>query len=405
MVRLRHADLVQPPGQAGEGSRTRMRRLSKSAAPGSDLLRVLAQNDIARLRLANQQITVHSCETPRDVVAALGAMQAQDYRSALWAIGLRSPGSCEADIERAVAGSGVVRTWVLRGTLHFVAATDARWILGLVAPRVIAAGAYRRRQLEIDDSTLARSRELFLDVLSHGRLLTRPEAMSQLESAGITTTGQRGIHILRHLSLEGLLCQAAPQGRQQTFALFEDWVPEGENKDRAGALAELASRYFTSHGPATLRDFAWWSGLTVADARIGMDLAQTGLVREKVGATEYWMSKALTSPGEASRDVYLLPGFDEYVLGYADREIALDAIAAPRIVPGGNGVFRPAIVVDGRAVGTWRLGTRTRGASIVDIFSPLDAPTSDALSRALRDYDDYISGFARTARVEEGNGG
>jgi hypothetical protein len=274
-----------------------------------------------------------------------------------------------------------------------------------VAPRVIAAGAYRRRQLEIDDSTLARSRELFLDVLSHGRLLTRPEAMSQLESAGITTTGQRGIHILRHLSLEGLLCQAAPQGRQQTFALFEDWVPEGENKDRAGALAELASRYFTSHGPATLRDFAWWSGLTVADARIGMDLAQTGLVREKVGATEYWMSKALTSPGEASRDVYLLPGFDEYVLGYADREIALDAIAAPRIVPGGNGVFRPAIVVDGRVVGTWRLGTRTRGASIVDIFSPLDAPTSDALSRALRDYDDYISGFARTARVEEGNGG
>ncbi len=365
---------------------------------------MLAQQDIARLRLANQQITVHTCETPRDVVAALGAMQAQDYHSALWAVGLRLSGSREADVERAVAGSTVVRTWALRGTLHFVAATDLRWILGLVAPRVIAAGAYRRRQLEIDDSTLARSRDLLAGALAHGRLLTRTEAMGLLESAGITTTGQRGIHILRQLSLEGLLCQAAPQGRQQTFALFEDWVPEGETKDRAGALAELTSRYFTSHGPATLRDFVWWSGLTVADARIGMDLAQTRLTREKVGATEYWMSAKFVSPGKAALDVYLLPGFDEYVLGYANREIALDAIAAPRIVPGGNGVFRPAIVVDGRAVGTWRLGTRTRGASVVDIFSPLEATASDALSQALRDYDDYISGFARTARVEEGTG-
>ena len=273
-----------------------------------------------------------------------------------------------------------------------------------MAPRVIAAGAYRRRQLEIDDSTLARSRELLAGALAHGRLLTRAEAMGLLESAGITTTGQRGIHILRQLSLEGLLCQAAPRGGQQTFALFEDWVPEGETKDRAGALAELASRYFTSHGPATLRDFVWWSGLTVADARTGMKLAQTRLVRTNLGDSEYWMSKELTSLGETARVVCLLPGFDEYVLGYADREIALDAIAAPRIVPGGNGVFRPAIVVDGRVVGTWRLGTRTRGASIVDIFSPLDAPTSDALSRALGTYDDYTLGPARQPSVEEGAG-
>ena len=367
-------------------------------------LRALAQQDIARLRLANQQITVQTCETPRDVVAALGAMQAQDYRSALWAVGLRLSGSCEADVERTVAGATVVRTWALRGTLHFLAATDVRWILGLVAPRVIAAGAYRRRQLEIDDSTLARSRDLFLDVLSPGRLLARTEAMGLLESAGIKTSGQRGIHILWQLTLEGLLCQATPQGRQQTFALLKDWVPQGETKDRGGALTELASRYFTSHGPATLSDFVWWSGLTVADARIGVALAQTRLARANLADSEYWMSKELTSPGEASRDVYLLPGFDEYVLGYADREIALDAIAAPRIVPGGNGVFRPTIVVNGRVVGTWRLGNLTRGASIVDIFSPLDAAASDSLSQALRDYDDYISGFARTASVEEGAG-
>ena len=352
---------------------------------------VLARRDMARLRLANQQITAHGCKKPQDVVAALGAMQAQDYRSALWAVGLRLPGASEADIERAVAAAAIVRTWALRGTLHFLAATDVRGILGLVAPRVIAAGAHRRRQLEIDETTLARSRALFQDALSHKRVLARAEAMNLLESAGITTTGQRGIHILRQLSLEGVLCQAALQGRQQTFALLNDWVPEVGMMDPERALGGLTYRYFRSHGPATLRDFVWWSGLTVADARTGMDLAQTRLVREKVGDTEYWMSPESTSPGEAPRALYLLPGFDEYVLGYADRKIVLDAVAAERIVPG-SGVFRPAIVADGRVVGTWRLGNRTRGASVVDMFSQLDAATSDALSRALRDYDDYALG-------------
>jgi DNA glycosylase AlkZ-like len=348
--------------------------------------------DIARLRLANQQITAHTSKTPQEVVAALGAIQAQDYRSAIWAVGLRLSEASEADIERAVAGGAIVRTWAMRGTLHFLASADVRWILGLLAPRVMAGNAYRRRQLEIDDATLARSRDLFADALSHGRRLARAEAMNLLEGAGIKTTGQRGIHILGHLSLEGLLCQATVEGRQPTFALLDEWAPDAETMSLEDALAELACRYFSSHGPATLRDFVWWSGLTAADAKAGIELAKTRFAREQAGDTVYWMPAQSSASQQAARVVCLLPGFDEYILGYADREIALDAVASQRIVPGGNGVFRPTIVVDGRVVGTWRLVNKTRASPVIDLFSSLDAAASRSLTKALRDYESFARG-------------
>lgn len=319
-------------------------------------------------------------------------MQAQDYRSALWAVGLRLPDSCEADIERAVAGSAIVRTWAMRGTLHFVAAADVRWILRLLAPRIIAGGAYRRRQLEIDGSTIALSRDLLTGALSGGRLLARDEAMDLLAGAGIRTTGQRGIHILRHLSLEGLLCQAAFEGKQSTFALLDERVPDAATLDREDALAELVCRYFVSHGPATLKDFVWWSGLTVADAKKGIELAgETRLAQEKVGDTAYWMPPGPPASNPDVRRVCLLPGFDEYILGYEDRGIVLDPPASERIVPGGNGVFRPTIVVDGRVVGTWRLGGRTSASSVTELFSSLDAAASRALTAAFRDYEGFAS--------------
>jgi hypothetical protein len=160
---------------------------------------------------------------------------------------------------------------------------------------------------------------------------------------------------------------------------------------REEALAELAVRYVGSHGPATLRDFVWWSGLTVADAKTGIELARDLLVRETVGDKEYLMLPGTPLRGEVSRSVFLLPGFDEYVLGYADRGVALDAVSAQRIVPGGNGVFRPTIVEDGCVVGTWKPASRARPASVVDLFGPLDPVAADALSLALREYAAFVS--------------
>lgn len=352
----------------------------------------------------NQQIAVHAHTTARDVVGAFGAMQAQEYRSALWAVGLRLANTTQRDVEQALASAAIVRTWTLRGTLHLVAAEDVRWMLGLVGRKVIAGGAGRLRQLGIDDLVLKASRRVLDKGLSEGGRLTRGDAFLLLERAGIATADQRGIHILQQLSLKGLLVQTTFTGRQTTFVLLDAVVPRAAALSREESLAELAWRYFSSHGPATLRDFAWWSGLGVAEARAGIELAAGRLTSEKIGDAVHWMPiappapapmvpstsapPAPPSPVPTGRIVHVLPGFDEYILGYQDRRSALDDVASAQIVR--NGVFRPAIVADGRAIGTWRPGNGRRVSSVGEMFSPFDAETSRAVGAALRDYDVFL---------------
>jgi hypothetical protein len=363
---------------------------ARASTRGDHLEQHDSHSDLARLRLANQQISAHPNRLPQDVVRSFGAMQGQDYRNGLWAIGLRSPESSEAAVEEALAGAKIVRTWAMRGTLHFVAAEDVRWILALLAPRVIAGSAYRRRQLEIDEPALIRSRAALGAALSGGRLLSRRQALAVLEAGGIETAGQRGIHILRHLSLEGLLCQATAKAGQSTFALLDEWVPSGRTMDRDAGLAELAHRYFTSHGPATFRDFVWWSGLTIAEARVALGPIEDTLESETIGDVTHWMPPDTPVPRRAAPLVALLPAFDEYILGYTDRRLAMDSETFQRIVPGGNGIFRPVVLVDGRVVGTWRLGNRARPSAVVELFSPLTPVVSRRVTAALRLCDEFV---------------
>jgi hypothetical protein len=311
-------------------------------------------SDINRLRLANQQIAPARFRTAAEVVSGLGAMQAQDYSGALWAIGLRLPNATKETIERAIAERKIIRTWPLRGTLHFVAAPDARWMLEILGPRMIARSAPRHRQLGLAEAVFARSRELFLNALQGGRQLTRDAMMSVLEQAGISTAQQRGYLILWRLALERLICFAPHSGKQPAFVLLDEWIPAAQSPDRATALAELARRYFTSHGPASLNDFVGWTGLTIADAKAGLQKAGAQLSQQSIDGTAYWMPCEPAPAADSAQTAHLLPGFDEYILGYKDRGSALDPRHASKIVPGGNGVFQPTIVINGRVVGTWK---------------------------------------------------
>jgi hypothetical protein len=202
---------------------------------------------------------------------------------------------------------------------------------------------------------MERSRELFCDALRGNRRLSRPEMMTVLEEAGITTGNQRGYHILWYVAQSGLICLGPMQDKQQTFVLLDEWVPDSRELSREESLAELAGRYFAGHGPATVHDFAWWAGLTVTEARSGLETAMAGLISEKIDGKEYWMTS--DTPGHIAYDkssVHLLPAFDEYLLGYKDRSAVLAVEDAPGVVPGRNGVFQPTIVVGGRVVGTWK---------------------------------------------------
>lgn len=324
-----------------------------------------AHRDLGTLRLASQCIAVDNHATPEDVVRWMGALQAQDYMQAVWAVGLRTRSATLADVEQALEDARIVRTWPMRGTLHFVPPEDARWMLALSAARMLAADGRRMAQLELTTDIIVRCQDVFCGALSGGKRLSRPAMMNLLEEAGISTRGQRGYHILWYLAQSGVLCMGPMENKQQTFVLLDEWAPTARDLPREEALAELARRYFTSHGPATVHDFAWWAGITLTDARQGLAAAQAELVAETVEDNEYWRGADTPSPDEVTGPaIHLLPGYDEYLLGYKDRSAVLAAEHAQKIVPGNNGVFRALIVVAGQVVGTWQRKIKKKSVDV-----------------------------------------
>ena len=351
----------------------------------------MTSSDIARLRLHNQHIARARFKQPDAVVAWLGAVQAQDYLGALWAVGLRMRNAVEADIERALANGTIIRTWPMRGTLHFVAASDIHWMLELLTPRIVAGSAHRfHKQSGLDEATFTRSKELFARALQGGKRLTRTAMYKVLEANGISTANYRGLHILGRLAQDGFICFAAREGKQQTFALLDEWAPRRSRMARDEALAELASRYFTSHGPATLQDFAWWSGLTMADARDGLEMAKPRLTQEIINGQTYWFASSMGAAKDSSHTAHLLPAFDEYTVAYRDRSAVLNP-AYTKQANSGNGILYPTIVVDGQVVGTWKRTLKKDTLVITpNPFAKLKRVETLALAEAASRYGKFL---------------
>ena len=345
---------------------------------------------LAAQRLRQQRIGHNPFARPADAVRWFGAVQAQDYLGSLWAIGLRTRGATEAAVERAIAERSIVRTWPLRGTLHFVAAEDARWMLELCAPRTLARNAARlKKEHGLDSRLIARSREILLDALRGGVCMPRPEVYRQLEGARIKTGGSRGLHLLWWHAHEGLLCLGPRAGKQQTFVLMDEWLPPTPPRSREESLAELARRYFTSHGPATVRDFAWWSGLAAADAALALEMVESELLATTLEKRRYWQSPGVATT-RASRGSHLLPAYDEYTVAYQDRGAVLSSEFAAR-ADSGHGIFHPPIVIDGQIAGTWSRALGKKSVTITcRLFAPVDRRQSQALAAAARRYADFL---------------
>ena len=346
-------------------------------------------NDLIRRRLANQHLSGSSFRTPAEVVAWLGAMQSQDYPGAKWAIGLRAPVTDE-EVERACDEGTIIRTHILRQTWHFIARDDIRWMLALSGPRVNAISAHYYRKMEIDERTATRSRNVFERVLRDDTHLTRPELGAALRRAGIVASGTRLAFLTLRAELDAVICSGRRRGHQLTYALLDERVPlrragpfEPALIDRDAALAELARRYFTSHGPATLKDYVWWSGLTVRDARAGIELAGSSLVREDVDGFTYWSADRRAPKAGAGPVAHLLPNYDEYLIAHKDRHLVISRGS-------GDGVTRIKdpfvhhVVIDGRLAGSW---TRTVKAGSVDVkcamYGRPDAEAARAIDAAV----------------------
>jgi hypothetical protein len=332
-------------------------------------------------RLANQQIVRPRFTTAAELVAWMGAVQAQDYPGGLWAVGLRLANALQEDVEGAIAARSIVRTWPMRRTLHLVPAADVGWMLRLLAPRLLKSSEGRYRALGLDGADFSRGRRLLERALAGGNRLTRQEAYAVLERGGVSPVGQRGIHVLSHLAQQGLICFGPREGRQPTFVLLEEWVPTAREVSRTEGLATLATRYFRSHGPATVRDFAWWAGLPLKDAREAMEAAGPGLD----GGPRYRHKARSAKPAAV-----LLPPWDEYLVGYRDRAAALGHLAPdhPRLA-GAIGI--PLILIDGRVRGAWRRAlTPSRVRLSLEYWGRVTAAERQAVESAARRYSRFL---------------
>ena len=346
--------------------------------------------DLIRLRLHNQLLTDPRGRTPQDVVSSLVAMQAQEYAMAKWAIALRMKRSAsDNEIGHAFDAGKILRTHVMRPTWHFVAPADIRWLLSLTGPRVNAASAYVYRQHGLTAAVFRRSDAIIGRALEHGRFLTRAALRTELARSGIEATGTRLAGIVIHAEQDGLICSGPREGRQFTYALLETRAPDARVLARDAALAELSRRYFTTRGPATAHDFACWSGLTLADARAGIESLGSGFEREAADGKIWVFRPPRSTPRRAEGSALLLPDYDEYGMSYKDRRELLPSAPAAksrRITL----AYNRMIVVDGKIAGSWRRSVVGRSVRIeTDYIVPMNRDRLKAVAGAARRFTEF----------------
>ncbi|MDR3575731.1 MAG: winged helix DNA-binding domain-containing protein [Anaerolineaceae bacterium] len=349
------------------------------------------KREIAFQRLHQQQLSHPVIEKAEEVVGWLGAVQAQDYAAAKWAVAQRSSGLSDADLDLALASGAILRTHIMRPTWHFVTPADIRWMQTLTAARNKATSAYYLRRLELDEALRERSQEVLAGALQDGKQLTRTELGSVLTKAGID------VHILLRLNyilmlaeLDGVITSGGRRGKQFTYALLDERAPQTGSLDREEALAELTRRYFSGHGPATIQDFVWWSGLTAADVRAGLEMAGSRLAVETVEGVKYWYDAAMPAAVRFLPSAHLLPVFDEYIVGYTDRRAAFSADDVHSSNPRDAILFNHTLVIDGRVCGTWKRSfSKGRVLLSTKTFAALSEAEQDALDVAVERYAEF----------------
>lgn len=346
--------------------------------------------DLAHRRMRNLRLCGPPLASIEEVVRWLGAVQSQDYGPAKWSIGLRAPGVADADVDKAFADATILRTHVLRPTWHFVRPADIRWLLALTAPRVHTLNAYYYRQLGLDPDIRQKCHALVAAELAGSGQLTRREIAAALAGAGVATDNFRLTYILMSAELDGVICSGALRGKQHTYALLDERAPDAPQLTRDEALAELTLRYFTSHGPATVKDFRWWSSLTAADVRDGLDAVGARLIHEVFGGVSYWSAEPTRPPAVGSPTGHLLQAYDEYVVGSSESRYVLDVSGAARMGIRDRAIYNGVVILDSQVIGHWK---RTVDRSRVTITAALYASLDDTQTQALREAADRHGRF------------
>ena len=352
----------------------------------------MKREDIARRRMGNHHLWGRPFQSPLDVIHHLGAAQAQDFGIAKWSVAQRARGISNSGMDELFSDGAVLRTHLLRPTWHFVLPSDIRWMLDLTAPRVHSMNAPYYRRFGLNDELFDKTNALLARILRGGRQLTRKEISEVLDREGITASGLQLGYILMRAELDALICSGALKGKQQTYALFEERVPETEVLDRDEALAELTRRYFTARGPATVKDYVWWSSLTTRDARSGIQMIESELRSESIDGRRYWFAKASPKPRATATVIDLVQGLDECIVSYSESKDVLYPPSMTAAVPPGEIVFNHVILLNGQLIGQWR-PVAVRSSVVVEtrFYRRLDREEEDALGAAVGRYGAFLS--------------
>lgn len=343
-------------------------------------------------RLHNQFLVGPSGTSPADVVRRLGVVQAQEYHPSRWGIGLRVPGSVDADIEAAYADKSIVRIFFMRGTIHTLPGEDVRWIRPLIAarPRRMFISTMKYNKVHLTEADFLKANDALVRALEGGRQLIRAEMKDVLMRVGIETSNLGYLLLMQRAQVEGLMCYGLNRGKQQTFTLLEEWIPPAPVLDREAGLAEFARRFFSGHGPATVHDFTNWAGIPVGDARIGLEAVRREFEEAVIDGKSYFFLPVSHRPAPESPLAYLLPEYDEIFIGYKDRSAFTTPEDAARWAARIDRIFSP-LMIDGRLAGLWR--RELVGQTIVfyiESYAPLNDAQTEAVHRSARRYADFL---------------
>ncbi len=352
----------------------------------------MTTEDILRHRLYNEQLVTHQFKTVAELVKYLGAVQSQDYAGAKWALAQRLSNISETELDRAYDNGEILRTHALRPTWHFVHPEDILWILSLNAPGFKRILKYYYTQLDLNEKVMKQSQEIMQEALHGGKALTRTEIGELLLRAKIPGKGQALGHIMGEAEIDGIICSGPRKGKQFTYMLISERAPQAKTLQWDEALKELTKRYFTSHGPAQMKDFAWWTGLPIAEVKKGLELNRDNLVKESIYGNDYWHSEKSKIEKTVPKNVYLLPNYDEYAIAYKDRSAFYDPANTETFDQRNNVIFGHMIFIEGKIVGMWRRTIQKKTVEIETLlYRKLTNDEGERLHKAAKDYGNFLS--------------
>lgn len=346
--------------------------------------------DIISTRLYNESLVTPLFKNSPDLISYLGAVQAQDYSAAKWALGLRL-GQTDSQIEEAFNKGDILRTHVMRPTWHFVHPKDIRWMLKLTAPRIKQFMNTYNKKLELDVDMFHKCNKIIEKTFDKEKYLTRTQLALALDQAGVAARGQRLGHIVANAELDAVICSGPRLGKQFSYALLESRAPKVEEISREESLSKLAFSYFTSHGPAQIKDFSWWSGLTIKNSLEAIDSIKSKLETDEIDGKTYYFKEDLNTKKLNSPFAFLLSIYDEYVIAYKDRSTLGGERFIEKLLSMGN-FLTAALIIDGEIVGTWKRVLKKDSVEVkVDFLRKLDAGEKEAVKKAAETYGKFLN--------------